>query len=241
MSADALQQEVQNIAKHARRLKHDLEIVGQIKSGKEATVYAIIFNGMPAAMKLYKAQDQRTFQGIDEYITGKFYRSASHRLAVAKKNAFGKRLQHENWIRREYFMLEKLHQLGAKIPKPYCRIEHAIIMELLAEDGQYAPRLCDIELSDKELQTALASILQTMKIFWDFGIVHGDLSEFNVLWWADDAYVIDFPQAIDRRTHPNAAALLQRDIDNVHAFFSKRIAVDKEEIEALFSHESDEI
>jgi RIO kinase 1 len=131
-------------------------------------------------------------------------------------------------------MLKKLFDLGAKIPKPIMQIDDAILMELLGDEDSIAPRLSDVRLSAEEAQEALSEVLENVDIFWDSGIVHADLSAFNILWWQSHPYIIDFPQAVDVRTHPDAQQLLQRDLKNVIQYFRKYIEIDEKNIAQKF-------
>lgn len=230
-----MSESLDDILEQAQKTHHNLEVLFQIKSGKEATVHKVLFDGEPVAMKVYKTPEERTFQNTAQYIEGKHYRLPSHRKAVAKGNAFGKRLVHDNWVKREYFMLEKLFELGAKIPRPVARLGSAVLMEFLGDDSGPAPRLSDVRLTKEEAETAFESIMETMNIFWEFGIVHGDLSEFNILWWDETPYVIDFPQAIDKRTHPHHRGMLDRDLQNLAKYFGKYFEVQYDRLRERFT------
>ncbi|MFH1315692.1 MAG: RIO1 family regulatory kinase/ATPase [Candidatus Uhrbacteria bacterium] len=223
-----------HVVEQATKLNHKVEIVSNIKSGKEATVYRAMLDGHLVAMKVYKKPEERNFKNTGAYLLGKYYRRASERKAVAKKNKFAKKMKHENWVRREFFMLQELFDTGSNIPKPILQIDDAIFMELLGDINTVAPRLCDIELEKSEAQRAFDSVLKSVKTFWSFGIVHADLSEFNILWWKSQPYIIDFPQSIDRRMHPNPREILDRDLGNIVKYFGKYIVVDLEEIKSKF-------
>ncbi|MBI5358503.1 hypothetical protein HZB69_02640 [Candidatus Amesbacteria bacterium] len=210
-----------NIIEQVSKLGHKIEIFSNIKSGKEETVYRVILDDQLVAMKVYKNPEEINFKNTSEYLTGKFYKRLSERKAVAKNNKFAKKLKHKNWVKREFFMLEKLFNNGAMIPKPILQVEDAIFMELLGDEFTVAPRLCDIRLSTDEAMRTKDLILKNMELFWNSGIVHADLSEYNILWWKDNPYIIDFPQSIDVRTHPNSKELFNRDILAVQKYFSK--------------------
>lgn len=226
--------EIQKLFDEVKRLNHKIEMVSVVKSGKEAIVYKVRLDNQLVAMKLYKKPEERSFQNTEQYLIGKHYKKSSHRKAILKGNKFSQKLKHENWVKREFFMLEKLYGLGAKIPKPIIQIEDAIFMEFLGEDEVVAPRLCDIDLTVSEAKKIFEKIITNMLIFWNFGIVHADLSAYNILWWKNDPYIIDFPQAIDKRTHPNSEEILDRDLKNITKYFSKFIKIDIEKIKNLF-------
>lgn len=225
---------VDHIIDQASQLNHKVEVLSNIKSGKEAQVYRVILDNHLVAMKLYKKPEERNFKNTNAYLLGKYYRRPSERKAMAKNNKFAKRLKHENWVKREFFILQKLYEGGASIPRPILQIDDAIFMELLGDENAVAPRLCDIKLSKEEAEKIFHDVLKSMKIFWDFGIVHADLSEFNILWWQGKPYIIDFPQSIDTRMHPNVREILDRDIKNVAKYFSKYIDIDLEEVRSRF-------
>jgi len=225
---------LQNIIDQAKALNCEVEILSEVKSGKEATVYRVLLNKKLAALKVYKDPEQRSFQKNDQYLDGKHYKKASERKAVGKGNKFSKKLIFDNWVKREFYILEQLFESGASIPKPIMQIENAIFMEFLGDMETVAPRLCDIELSEKFAMEAFTTVLDTMLIFWDYGIVHADLSEFNVLWWKEEAFLIDFPQAIDKRTHPNPNEILERDLKNITKHFIKYFDIEYEKIRELF-------
>lgn len=222
------------IVEQAKQLNHEVEVLSEVKSGKEATVYRVILDGELAAMKVYKSPEQRSFKNTGAYLLGKHYRRPSERKAVEKNNAFAKKLKHENWVKREFFLLKKLFEKGATIPRPILHIDDAIFMEFLGDNDTVAPRLCDIWLEEHETQKALDSILKDIQLFWDFGIVHADLSAFNILWRNSQPHIIDFPQSIDRRMYPNPREILERDLINVAKYFSKYGKIDLNEIASRF-------
>lgn len=225
---------LETIIQQAEKTHHSLEPLFQVKSGKEATVYKVLFDGEPAALKLYTPPEERTFQKNAQYIEGKHYRLVSHRKAVASGNAFGKRLVHDNWVKREFFILEKLYQLGAKIPRPMARLGNAVIMEYIGDDHSPAPRLSDVRLTKEEAVGAFKTVMETAEIFWQFGIVHGDLSEFNILWWDETPYIIDFPQSVDKRTHPHPRGILDRDLQNIANYFGKYMEIEYHQLQERF-------
>lgn len=223
-----------SVIDEAKALGHTVEVISHIKSGKEASVFCVILDGEIIAMKVYKNPEERSFQNTDEYLAGKFYKSPSARRAVAKKNKFGKKLKHENWIKREFFMLQKFHEAGATIPRPILQINNAIFMELLGDKNGVAPRLIDVELNPNEASAAYQSIIESMVIFWEQGIVHADLSPYNILWWKSKPFIIDFPQSIDRRLHPDSYTILERDLGNIAKYFNKYTVIDFTATKKLF-------
>jgi RIO kinase 1 len=227
-------QDFSQIIEQAKAFGHIVAVVSHIKSGKEAAVFRAMLDGKIVAMKVYKNPEERSFQNAYEYLAGKFYKSPSARRAVAKKNKFGRKLKQKNWIKREFFMLQKFHEAGATIPRPILQIDDSIFMELLGDEGIVAPRLIDIELDQNEAATAYHSIIESMLIFWEHGIVHADLSPYNVLWWKSKPFIIDFPQSIDKRLHHDARNILDRDLKNITKYFGRYTEVDLAAAEKRF-------
>ncbi len=230
MQNDYLQQTVEQI----KKLDHQVEIISEIKSGKEAEVYRVFFDGQLAALKIYRDTNEKNFNKTDQYLAGKNYHRLSQRKAVAKGNSFAKKLKQDNWLKREFYLLEKLYQLGALIPRPILASEQAIVMELLGDEQQVAPRLCEVKLTAAEADDIFKQVIETMLILWQAGLVHADLSEYNILLWQQKPYLIDFPQAVDVRHHPEYNKLLERDLYNIVKFFRKFIEIDLTQVRNLF-------
>ncbi len=208
-----------------------------VKSGKEATVYKVWLRGeRPMAIKLYKDHTTRAFQNNQAYIEGRYFRNPSIRRHVKNRTSTGKRVIHEVWVRREYYLLEKLFKKGAAVPKVYSRSPDSILMDFIGDDAA-APRLIDVELTSKQAKQTLEKVLTSIELFLQVGIVHGDLSAYNILWQHQEPWIIDFPQALDIRQNPNKAALLKRDIDNVLSYIMKFTEVKVEDVYQRFSQD----
>jgi RIO kinase 1 len=234
-----MQTDLQPIIDKAKQLDHTITLISDIRSGKEAVVYKVLLDNEPAAMKVYKDPERRSFKNTTMYLSGKHYKKASEQRAMDAGNKFSKKLKFANWIAREFFLLEKLYALGASIPKPLLQVDNAILMELLGNDSETAPRLCDIDFTPEAAEEAFESIIKSVLIFWEFGIVHSDLSAYNILWWNDKPYIIDFPQAVDKRLNREADELLERDLLNITEFFRKYIAVEYDEVRKRFKNNED--
>jgi RIO kinase 1 len=141
---------------------------------------------------------------------------------------------HKNWVRREFFLLEKVAKLGATVPKVYDWTPESILMEFIG-DEYVAPRLVDIQLDKTASKPALESILHDVERLLECGVVHGDLSAYNVLWWQDKPWIIDLPQAIDIRRNPYKDELLKRDLDNVMHYFLGRCEFSQKDIYKRFN------
>lgn len=201
--------------------KIKLEIIREIKSGKEATVFLVSWNDSLYALKVYKDNSHTSFNRYAVYREGKFIKHNSHRRALEKKTAFGRRLLEASRTDLEYQMLENLFLSGANVPQTFSFTDNSILMQYVGDFDIAAPKIKDVILSSEQTQELYERVLKNIEIFRENGIVHGDLSEFNILFWNDEIYIIDFPQAIDMRTNPNADDLYLRDLENIKKFFKK--------------------
>lgn len=206
----------------------------EIKSGKEATVFLVASNNLRYALKVYKDPEQRSFSRKETYLEGKFYKKHSVRKAIEKGNRFSKKYLHTSWIKREFDILRKLNEVGALTPKVYDWTDNSILMEFFGIEKLSAPRLIEVELTNEQAQDAFDTIIDNVKIFLEVGIVHSDLSAYNILWFNNNPVIIDFPQAVDITQNPNTESLLKRDLDNVMSYFEKYIEIDRDEVYFLF-------
>lgn len=227
-----------NIIELIEKLKknwHNLEILTNIKSWKEAIVYKVLLDWKVVALKIYKEIQQRTFKNNSLYLDWKFYKSPSHKKAMLKWNAFSKKLKHNNWVKREYFLLENLFKLNANIPKPIMIFENCIFMEYIWDENSVAKRLLDINLDKETAKIFFDIILKNILIFWNFWIVHWDLSAYNILYFKENIYIIDFPQSINKKTNPNLKDVLEKDLKNIEKYFSKYFEIDFNKLISLFN------
>lgn len=209
---------------------YTLQNISEVRSGKEAVVYSTNAGGKLYALKVYKDPDERSFQKNDEYLEGKYYPEPSVRKAVLKGNRFSKKFLHSSWVKREYSLLKHLNKLGAAVPTVYEWTPTSILMEFIGDEAGAAPRLIDAELDPSDAPRALEAVLRTMKGFLEVGVVHSDLSAYNILWWKGKPYIIDFPQTIDTRQNPNAGKFLKRDVENVAGYFSRYQPIDSDAV-----------
>lgn len=207
----------------------DLKIIRDIKSGKEATVVLIQVGNELRCLKIYNRLSMAT-KGENIYLAGKHFRRSSEKRATEKGNKFGKDLLKKLWIKREFYLLSKLFKAGVTVPKVFDYNQNSMMMEYFGDSSTPAPLIKDVALTKEQATVALDQLTSSIKTFYQRGIVHGDLSEFNILWWQDKPYIIDFPQAIDIRTNPNYMTLLERDIANVVKFFEKWFLIDEEKV-----------
>jgi RIO kinase 1 len=202
------------------------EVVGLVKSGKEAVVY--LARKRPAeagphlfAAKIYKDTTHRSFRDDSTYRAGRFILDARTRRAVAAGTRHGKRASFGMWIEAEREALERLHQAGADVPRLFGARGNVILMEYIGDEAGPAPMLRKVRLKRKEAARAFQRVVGNLAIFLEVGIVHADLSPYNILYWDREITIIDFPQAVDLYKNPNAPELFARDVRNVCEFFAR--------------------
>lgn len=209
--------------------------LAEVRSGKEATVYHTVGGDTLYALKIYTDPENRDFKNAGDYLEGKFIKSHSLRKGIAKGSKFAKKASHNNWIKREFALLKKLQDLDAGTPTVFDCGTSSILMEFIGDENGPASRLVDISLDTESAKEGFESILNFIRKALDAGIVHSDLSAYNILVWNDKLYVIDLPQAVDIRQSPNVEKLLKRDIDNVISYFKKYMEINVEEIYRSFN------
>ena len=211
------------------------EIIRPIKSGKEASVY-LCRAGDPGraalgtdllACKVYRPREQRNFKDDSMYRAGRVIVDQRIRRAVANKSAFGRQAGHGGWVHHEYETLKALAEAGADVPRVVRLSDSAILMEYVGDEGGPAPQLRHVRLEPAEAREVFDRLLWNVELALAHNVVHADLSPFNVLWWEGRSSIIDWPQAIDPRSNPNADSLLARDVANLCSFFCKQ-GVDRE-------------
>lgn len=199
------------------------EVIGTVKSGKEATVYACRHDdGYLIAAKVYRDRDVRRFSNDASYMEGKT-RGMRRRdvLAIATKSRAGREISFGRWVAEEWETLRVLHQAGATVPEPIKRSERVILMQFFGDEAGAAPPLSSVRPDASEARRLFDSLMWNIELMLSCDRVHGDLSPFNVLYHEGEARIIDFPQAVDPRFNSNALSLLERDIDNICAYFAR--------------------
>jgi RIO kinase 1 len=192
------------------------EVVRQLKSGKEASVYVVRCGADIRCAKVYKDLAQRSFQQRSVYQEGRKVRGSRQTRAMSKSTRFGRKEQEEAWKNAEVDALYRLVAVGVRVPQPIGYFNGVLLMEMVTDtDGDSAPRLGEIELSSQQaLEFHEFLIAQIVRMLCS-GLIHGDLSEFNVLVGSDGPVIIDLPQAVDAVSNNNAYAMLERDVMNV--------------------------
>jgi RIO kinase 1 len=201
------------------------EVLYQVKSGKEATVYCCRggtpLKGVLVAAKVYKPRALRSFRDDSVYREGRVILDSRARRAAAKRTDFGQRVQSALWTGHEWQVLKMLHAAGADVPTPLAQSAGGILLEFVGEGEVAAPLLRDVSLATREAEGLFDRLLDNVQLWLAYNIVHGDLSAYNVLYQAGDPVVIDFPQACDPRFNTNAFRLLLRDIENLARYFER--------------------
>ena len=195
------------------------EVVRPLMSGKEAQVYVVVSGGKYCVAKVYKEAQHRTFKHRAEYTEGRKVRNSRDQRAMDKRSKHGRAQDEAAWRSTEVDMIHRLHAAGVRVPVPQHFIDGVLIMELITDaEGNPAPRLADLVFDAAGAQAMYDRLLREVLRMLCAGVVHGDLSDFNVLIGADGPVLIDFPQSVDTAHNANARKLLLRDVENLHRF-----------------------
>lgn len=198
------------------------EVISRLMSGKEADVYVVRCNSEIRCAKVYKESSKRGFKQAVLYREGRKSRNSRRGRAMEKGSKFGREQQEQTWHNAEVDALRKLAAADVRVPVPYSCIDGVLLMELVTdEEGQVAPRLCDVTLSTEEALRDHAQVIRFVVRMLCAGLVHGDLSEFNILVDASGPVIIDLPQAVDAAANNNAEAMLERDVNKVRDFYGQ--------------------
>ncbi len=198
------------------------EVISQLMSGKEATVYMVSTGDHIQCAKVYKEANKRSFKKAAQYQEGRKSRNSRRARAMEKGSKFGRSQQEESWHNAEVDALYKLADAGVRVPTPYGCYDGVLLMELVVDaDGDVAPRLNDITMSSEEAERHHSELMQHVQRMLCAGIVHGDLSEFNILVDAHGPVIIDLPQAVDAAANNNAKKMLIRDVENVTNYYAQ--------------------
>jgi RIO kinase 1 len=197
-------------------------VIGQLMSGKEAVVYVVRCGEEIRCAKVYKEASKRSFRKAVQYTEGRKVKNSRRARAVEKGSRFGRREQEEAWQHAEVDALHRLAAAGVRVPTPYNFLDGVLLMELIADgNGNAAPRLNDLELTPELARAYHTALITQVVRMLCAGVVHGDLSEYNVLVGEDGPVIIDLPQAVDAAGNNSAEAMLERDVDNLTAYFGR--------------------
>lgn len=212
------------------------DVLTQVKGGKEANVYCC--QAHPAtglsllAAKIYRPRMFRNLRNDKLYREGREILTADgrpvkkndHRTmrAIGKKSAFGVQVQHTSWLMHEYTTLERLYQAGAAVPQPIAAAENAILMSYYGDSQKAASTLNEVSLEPQEATELFQKVLDTIELMLQYELIHGDLSAYNILYWAGSIILIDFPQVVNCYTNGNAYFIFRRDITRICEYFARQ-------------------
>ena len=197
-------------------------VTRQLMSGKEANVYVVVCGDEVRAAKVYKEANNRSFRQAVDYTENRKVKNSRQARAMAKGTKFGRESQEAAWQSAEVDALRRLAHAGVRVPQPYQFLDGVLLMELVVnEQGDAAPRLNDVQFTADEARRHHASLILEVVRMLCAGVVHGDLSEFNVLLAADGPVIIDLPQAVDAAGNNHAPRMLMRDVNNLRNFFGQ--------------------
>ncbi|MCL4746031.1 MAG: serine protein kinase RIO [Burkholderiaceae bacterium] len=194
----------------------------QLMSGKEANVYVVRRDGEALCAKVYKEATKRSFRQAVDYTENRRIRNTRTARAMAKGTQFGRQAQEKNWQSAEVDALYRLAGAGVRVPRPRNFCDGVLLMDLVVDhDGRAAPRLTDVAFEAHEARAHHALLLAQVVRMLGVGVVHGDLSEFNILLGCDGPVIIDLPQAVDAAGNNHAQRMLLRDVENLREFFAR--------------------
>jgi RIO kinase 1 len=197
-------------------------VVRQLMSGKEAMVFVVRCGDETRCAKVYKEADKRSFRQAVDYTENRKTKNTRQARAMAKGTRFGRKAAEQAWQNAEVDALYRLAAAGVRVPKPYNFHEGVLLMELVTDEhGEAAPRLNDLEFTPDEARTHHQRLIREVVRMLCAGVVHGDLSEFNILIGGDGPVIIDLPQAVDAAGNNHAPKILERDVANLRHYFGR--------------------
>jgi RIO kinase 1 len=198
------------------------EVIRRLMSGKEADVYLVRCGDEIRCAKVYKEAIKRSFKQAAQYRDGRKVRNSRRARAMEKGSRFGRKQQEEIWQNAEVDALYRLAEAGVRVPQPHGCFHGVLLMELITDDqGEVAPRLSDVSMSSEQALDDHAIVMQYVMRMLCSGLVHGDLSEFNVLVDEHGPVTIDLPQAVDAAANNNAQSMLERDVNNMTNYYAQ--------------------
>ncbi len=197
-------------------------VVRQLMSGKEAMLFVVRCGAEIRCAKVYKEANKRSFRQAVDYTEGRKTKNSRRARAIEKGTRYGRKVQEEAWQSAEVDALYRLTAAGVRVPRPYNFHEGVLLMELVTdEQGNAAPRLNDLEFSEDQARTYHHTLMMEVVRMLCAGVVHGDLSEYNVLVGSEGPVIIDLPQAVDAAGNNHARSMLERDVANLTTYFGR--------------------
>ena len=218
------------------------DVTRQLMSGKEAMVFVVRCGDEVRCAKVYKEANKRAFRQSVDYTENRKVKNSRQARAMAKGTRYGREAQEAAWQNAEVDALYRLAAAGVRVPTPYNFHSGVLLMELVCdEDGNAAPRLNDVEFTPERARVHFQMLLRQVVLMLCAGVIHGDLSEFNILISADGPVIIDLPQAVDAAGNNHAPDMLARDVANLTSYFGRfapeLLSTDYgKEIWALYEH-----
>ena len=198
------------------------DVISQLMSGKEAQVYVVRSGGVLRCAKVYKEAGKRSFKQAVQYQEGRKVRTSRSARAMDKRSRYGQQEAEQAWLNAEVDALRRLGAAGVRVPATHGFVDGVLLMDMICEDEGYpAPRLNDVTLSAEDAREFHARMIGEIVKMLCAGIVHGDLSEFNVLLSHSGPVIIDLPQAVNAAGNNSAAAMLLRDVENMARYFGR--------------------
>ena len=198
------------------------EVVRQLMSGKEADVYVVRSKDEIRCAKVYKEAGKRSFTQQAQYQEGRKVRNSRRARAMEKNTRYGRKELEGAWQNAEVDALQRLAEAGVRVPRIFSYSGGVLLMELVLDtNGNVAPRLNDLKLTVEQARDYHRAMISQIVLMLCAGLVHGDLSEYNVLVGHDGLVIIDLPQAVDAAGNNNARKMLERDVDNMTAYFGR--------------------
>src|SRR6056297_2237451 len=198
------------------------EVLRPLKSGKEADVFVVRCGGEVRCAKVFKEANVRGFRQAVQYREGRSVRNSRSARAMNKRTRFGQKEQEKAWLNAEVDALYRLSSAGVRVPRPHGFVDGVLLMELITDaEGNVAPRLDGMTFDQEQARDYHDRIVAEIVRMVAAGLIHGDLSEFNVLIDAAGPVIIDLPQAVNAAANNSAAMMLVRDVDRMKRFFGK--------------------
>lgn len=198
------------------------EVISRLMSGKEADIYVVRCGAEIRCAKVYKEAAKRSFKKAAQYQEGRKVRNSRRGRAMEKGSKFGRKQQEEIWQNAEVNALSRLARAGVRVPETFGCVDGVLLMELVTdEQGDVAPRLGDVSMSAEQAIEDHNTVMQYIALMLCEGLVHGDLSEFNILVDEYGPVIIDLPQAVDAAANNNAQSMLERDVNNMRLYYGQ--------------------